>query len=150
MHPLTVLYARLKEPGFTWVITGSLGMALQGMDLDVHDIDLQSSREGVYAIQALFPELVTRPVELRQSETIRSFFGAMQIGVITIELMGDMQKRTAGGSWTEPPDLDRLTRRVDYAGMRLPVLDLEYEHRSYLEMGRVEKAGRIRRFLDGL
>jgi hypothetical protein len=39
---------RLPDP---WAVTGSLGMALQGMELAVHDIDLQTSREGAYEIE---------------------------------------------------------------------------------------------------
>lgn len=34
-----------------WALTGSVGMALQGMPLQVHDIDLQTSPLGVIQIQ---------------------------------------------------------------------------------------------------
>jgi hypothetical protein len=41
-----------------------------------------------------------------------------------------------------------VIRWVEYSGMRLPVLDLEYEQAAYARMGRAEQAARIRHFLD--
>ena len=56
LNVLRKIQARLKECQVPWVITGSLGMALQGMDIPVHDIDLQTDRSGAYEIERLFPE----------------------------------------------------------------------------------------------
>ena len=41
---IAILHVRLKTLPHPWVVTGSLGMALQGMDLEIHDIDVQSDR----------------------------------------------------------------------------------------------------------
>jgi len=35
------IVSRLKDSSINWVVTGSLGMALQGVPVEVHDIDLQ-------------------------------------------------------------------------------------------------------------
>jgi hypothetical protein len=123
-------------------------MALQGMDLEVHDIDLQSDREGAYGIQALFPEFVSRPVVFSGTERIRSEFGALEIAGVNVDIMGDVQTHPLDGDWAGPPHLPALIRRVEYSGMLLPVLDLEYEYQAYTRMGRPAKAAQIRRFID--
>lgn len=143
-----LLHDRLKTLPHPWTFTGSLSMALQGMNLEVHDIDVQTDREGAYAIQARFPEYTTCPVAFSGTERIRSHFGALEIGGVKVEIMGDVQSRPPDGDWAAPPRLPMLVRWAEYAGMRLPVLDLEYEYQAYARLGRAAKAARIRHFLD--
>ncbi len=75
-------------------------------------------------------------------------FGALLIDGVQVELMGDMQKRLAHGAWEDPVDLQRHTRIVDYEGMRILVLSLEYECQAYLKLGRTERACMLREFTD--
>ena len=100
-------------------------------------------------MERLFSECVVRKVALSASESIRSHFGALEIDGIQVEIMGDIQKCLPDGSWEEPVDLERHRRFVEVAGMRVPVLSLEYEAQAYLTLGRVEKAEMLRKWLDG-
>lgn len=143
-----LLYTRLKDTDVCWAITGSMGMAIQGMDLEIHDIDLQSDREGAYEIQNLFPEYVTERVRLLERESTRSHFGRMEIMGVQVEIMGDMTHRAAGQGWGDPPDLSCLIRWIEFEDMKLPVLDLEHEYNAYQQLGRPEKAAKIRAFLN--
>ena len=144
---LRKLYERLKDSDVDWAVTGSLGFALQGVPVEPHDIDIQTDREGAYKIEHLFSEFVVRPVKFRESERIRSHFGALRIDGIEVEIMGDLQKKVEG-EWEQPVDVRRYRRFVEIEGMKIPVLDLEYEYRAYLKLGRVEKAEMLRRFLE--
>ena len=135
--------ARLKETTINWALTGSLALALQHVPVTPHDIDIQTDREGAYAIEQLLSEFVVRPVAFRPSEKIRSHFGILSIGGMTVEIMGDMQKRPAGGEWEEPVDLDSHKQLLHVAGMSIPVLLLDYEYQAYLIVGRLEKAQAI-------
>ena len=45
-----------------------------------------------------FSEFMTRAVALRTSERIRSHFGAAEIDGVSVEIMGDIRKRTEGGA----------------------------------------------------
>ncbi len=51
----------------------------------------------------------------------------------------------ADGTWEDP---QRHTRVVDYEGMRIPVLCLEYECQAYLKLGTIERAWMLRAFID--
>lgn len=150
---LHILHERLLNLPHPWALTGSVGMTLQGMDLDPHDIDVQTDAPGAYAIQVRLAGFVTRPVMLRESERTRSHFGALEIQGIKVEIMGDMQKRLPGApgdDWAPPPELAGLVHWIDFQSMHLPVMDLEYEQGAYAAMGRTERAEKIRAFLARL
>jgi hypothetical protein len=51
-----------------WVITGSLGMSLQGMVMEVNDIDIQSDRDGALEIESRLSATVVEPVRCLVSE----------------------------------------------------------------------------------
>ncbi len=139
---------RLEDGRVNWAITGSLGFALQGISVEPNDIDIQTDRAGAYEIERLFPRSVVRPVAFSSAERIRSYYGAMVIDGVPVEIMGDVEKRGANGTWEGPVDIRRHIRVVEICGMRVPVLSLEYEYRAYLMLGRTDKAEVLRRHLE--
>ena len=148
LHALRTLYDRLNRPKIDWAITGSLGFALHGIPITVHDIDVQTDREGAYRIERLFADCIVRPVSFHATERIRSHLGALRVDDIEVEIMGDIQKRLTDGSWDESPDLAAHTERLLVEGMSVPVLTLEYEYEAYLQLGRSERAQLLRDWLD--
>ncbi|MBN1440298.1 MAG: hypothetical protein JW929_12900 [Anaerolineales bacterium] len=146
---LRILYPPLqKKPVPIWAITGSLGFALQGMQVEVHDVDLQTDRAGAYEIERRFSSYVVRPAAFSGTERIRSHFGALEINGIKVEIMGDLQKRLPDGHWEDPVDVRRHLRRILWGGMNLPVLSMEYEYQAYRMLGREEQAERLRKWMD--
>ena len=127
-----------------WCITGSLGLAVHGVDVSVHDIDIQSTKQGVYEIQARLEKFLIESVNWKETDKIRSYFGRCQIEGVIVELIGDIQKRGIHGAWVEPPDLTSLICTVEYRDLILPVLDLEYEAQAYEYLGRFEKSRKIK------
>lgn len=149
LRVLRKIHDRLADSPAVWVVTGSLGMALQGMPMTVNDIDIQTDRSGAYEMERRFAPFVTRRVTLSEAENIRSHFGRLTIDGIQVEIMGDIQKRREDGRWEEPVDPARHRLYVERDGMRIPVLSLAYEYRAYLRLGRREKAEKIRRWIEG-
>ncbi len=145
---LRILCARLDGCPIPWAVTGSLGMALQGMDLAVHDIDLQTSREGAYEIERRLAEYGVEPVRFLASERIHSHFGAAVIDGVKVEIMGDLQKLLETGAWEAPVSVETYRRWINFEDLRVPVLDLAYEAQAYRRMGRIEKAEKIQRWLE--
>lgn len=130
-----------------WALTGSLGMALQGMEVQVHDIDIQTDPDGAYEIERRLSEYVIQPVHCLTSERLRSHFGVLEIDGIKMEIMGGLQKRL-GDDWEAPVDVRNYRRWLEVDGMPIPVLALDYEYQAYLKLGRVEKAAQIKAWLD--
>jgi hypothetical protein len=141
---LRKLYARLHGTAINWVVTGSLSFAMQGIAVEPHDIDLQTDEAGAYAIEHLFSEFVIRKVTFSSTEKIRSHFGALHIDGVKVEIMGDIQKRLEDGTWEHPVELGRYKQCVEFEGMQVPMLSLEYEYQAYLKLGRFERAQMLR------
>ncbi|MEM5776429.1 MAG: hypothetical protein AAGU05_15605, partial [Anaerolineaceae bacterium] len=140
LPPQRVITQRLEGSGVDWVITGRLGWALRGIPLEIHDIDLQTDQPGAQRMDALLAGYSRQKLYWRESERIRSHFAVLEIEGITVEIMGAMQKLLPDGAWEPPVDVRTHREWVDFQGMRLPVLSLDYEHRAYQLMGRLEKA----------
>ncbi len=145
---LRELDTRLGDGVVRWALTGSAGFALQGVPVIVHDLDVQTDTMGAYEIARRFAEAVVEPVRFWDSGMMRSNFGTLQVAGVRVEVMGDITKRNPDSSWDRPPDLTSLTRWVEIADLRLPVLGLEYEYQAYRKMGRHDKAELLRRWLD--
>lgn len=148
LNILRLIYTRLKDSNINWVVTGSLGFALQNVPVTPQDIDLQTNEAGAYEIERLLSKYVTRNVVFSSVENIRSHFGALTIDGIKVEIMGDIAKRLEDGTWEEPVDLERYKQFVEVEGMQIPVLSLEYEYQAYLKLGRIEKAQILRKVLQ--
>ncbi len=144
---LEIIHERLENSAAEWVVTGSLGMALQGMEIEVHDIDLQTDEAGAYEIEKRLSEYVTQPVRFVSSERIRSHFGMLEIEGVKAEIMGALQKWIDGEGWEEPVDVALNKRTVEVGGKNVPVLSLVYEYKAYLKLGRVDKAAAIKEWL---
>ena len=132
-----------------WAFTGSLGMAMQGMQVKVHDVDIQTDRQGAYLIQDRLQAYGVREVRFPAAARIRSHLGEFRIGDVKVEVMGDVEKCLPDGTWQVPPELSRIVARVPFAGMLVPAIDLAHEESAYRILGRVERADQIAAFLVG-
>ena len=148
LNALREIYLRLEDYQLSWAVTGSLGLALQGMVVEIHDIDIQTSQPGSYEIESLLSEYVVQAVHYKPSERIRSHFGSLVIAGIKVEIMGAVQHLITDQVWEEPVNVEKYRHRVNFDGMQIPVLSLEYEYQAYLGLGRIEKADKIKQWLE--
>ena len=148
LDALHKIHARLMDCRIPWAVTGSLGMALQGMEIEVHDVDIQTDKPGAYEIERRFFEFVVKPVHFLASERIRSHFGALEMDGIKVEIMGDIQKLLDDQTWEEPVKVEQHRCWVGIEGMQIPVLSMRYEYQAYLKMGRTEKAEKMKKWLQ--
>ena len=144
LHFIADLLKNVAEP---WAFTGSVGMALQGINLEIADIDIQTNQTGSYQIQDHLSKYTVSKVRYLESPNIRSHFGTFRINESAVEVMGDIEKRLDDGSWIGAPDLYPIIRLVDLDGVNVPVLDLEYEKEAYRILGRIDAVRKIKDFL---
>ena len=148
LEALREIVRRLKDRPIDWAVTGSLGMALQGVPVKVDDIDLQTDRDGAHEIERCCAGCVSEPVRFSEADRIRSHLGRLVIAGVPVEIMGDVQKRLDDGGWEEPVRVERHGHWVQVDSMRVLVLSLEYEYRAYRGLGRTEKADMLRAWLQ--
>ncbi len=146
IRALQTIIDRIGSASIDWVLTGSTGMAVQGMPLEVHDMDIQTDRTGVYHLAELFADWAVVPVRYLASAEIRSHLGEYEVCGVKVEIMGAIEK-WVGGEWEPPVDVREHRRWREFHGLVVPVLDLEYEVEAYTKMGRTEKAERLRTWL---
>jgi hypothetical protein len=144
---LQKIHTILRQRSVLWAVTGSLNFALHGIPVTIHDIDIQTNKEGAYKFEQLFTKYITKKVTYMKSEKIRSYFGSFLINNIPVEIMGDLQKILDDGSWEEPVNIRDYLEFIKFKGMKIPVLCIEYEEHAYRQMGRIEKADLLRRYL---
>jgi hypothetical protein len=143
LNAMGIILSRLENLAHPWAVTGSLGLYMQGIDVDVNDIDLQSSKEGAFAIERALEGYVVHQVRYVESRKIRSFLGELNIGGIKVEIMGELQKKTPDNDWEPPDDISLFIHWVKVNELSIPVFDLEMEYRAYRMLGREEKAEKI-------
>jgi hypothetical protein len=121
---LTILAEKLESSKTSWAITGSTSLALQGLDIVPHDIDILTDEEGAYAIAELFREHIVSPVSFKKSPKYESHFGALRIEDVDVEIMGELRV-FRGGRWL--PVMTPRTRRIENVEVEnhwVPVLSL--------------------------
>lgn len=145
---LIKIAAALGNRNIDWVVTGSMGMALHGVPLEVHDIDLQTDKNGVFEIEEIFKENIIAPIAFRSSDRLQSYFGKLEIDGIQVDLMGDLQHRSTDLSWEEPVKVAEHREWLECGDLSVPMMPLEYEVVAYSKMGRIERAKLLRDWLD--
>jgi len=150
INVLRKIHNRLKDCDVNWAVVGSLGLALRGIPIEPHDIDIMTDRLGAYEIGRIFLESVTKRVAPRTSETIQSHFGALEIDGVKVEIMGDFRVRLRDGIWEKPLEMTQYKQMAHVEEMLVPVLSLECEYQLSLKLGRTDKAEMLKKLLPDM
>jgi hypothetical protein len=141
---LFLLVERVPPAKYLWALTGSAGLRLQGVDLPVHDLDIQTDGKTIYLLEKELAEFIKVPVHLWESEHTLSYHGQAEIHGLQVEFLGDMRHRQPDVQWGVPLDIESVLVWVEWHALKIPALSLDHEALAYEKMGRVEKAERIR------
>lgn len=140
---LQIILNRIPPDEMPWALNGSAGLRLQGVDLAVHDLDLQTDEQHIYAIEERLVEFVRTPVHTWETPHMHSLDGRVEIEGIEVELLANITHLLPDGTWSSFTDFSRL-RLLDWHGQSVPTFPLEDEAEAYQSMGRIEKAALIR------
>jgi len=147
VRALREIYGGLGDSKVSWAVTASLSLALHGIPVEVHDIDILTDRDGAYEIERRFASYSARAVALRASERIRSHFGVLSVHGVEVEIMGDLEIYDEAHGWLVTPDLATHTEMLAFEGMAIPVRTLDAEYVAYLRLGRTDKAELVRTWM---
>ena len=141
---LSLLVEKIPPTEYLWALTGSAGLRLQGVDLSIHDLDLQTDAKTVFLLEKELAECMKVPVQPWESEHTLSYHGQAELNGLQVELLGDIRHRQPDGTWGMSLDLKSLLVWVEWRGLEIPVLSLDHEAMAYEKMGRRQKAELIR------
>jgi hypothetical protein len=119
-------------------------LRLQGVDLPVNDLDLQTDGKTIFRLEKQLAEFMKTPVHFWESEHTLSYHGQAEINGLQVEFLGDMRHRRPDGTWEPPLSIESVLVWIEWHHLQIPVLALDHEALAYEKMGRVQKAELIR------
>jgi hypothetical protein len=129
-------------------LTGSASLRLQGVDLSVNDLDVQTDAKTFYLIEKKFDGFIKVPGHVWETEHTVSYHAQAEMYGLQVEFLGDVRHRDSAITWDEPLDLRSELLWVKWRGRAVPVLSLAHEAVAYEKMGRAQKAALIRAALQ--
>ena len=125
-------------------MAGSLSLALQGVNVEPHDIDLLTDRQGAFRINAMLKKYEKKKVDYSETEKVSSFLGVFEIQGVKVEVMGDYRERQ-GNKWVGLSKRLANPKIIEVDGMRIPVSPLEDQLVSYRRSTRPKDAEKVRK-----
>jgi hypothetical protein len=141
---LSLLFEKINPAEYPWVLTGSASLRLQGVDIPVNDLDLQTNTNFVYLLEEKLAEFMKVSVHVWETEHTLSHHGQAEINKLQVELLGDIRHRCPDDTWETPLDIEANRLWVEWRQLSVPVLSLAHEALAYEKMGRLQKAELIR------
>jgi len=126
--------------GIDWVLVGSANLALQGVDVIAHDIDILTDKKGAFSIGELLRDYEVKGIGYKKSKKYASYFGQFEAKGVKVEVMGDLKIKQPDGTWYKMP-LIKKTIKVDE--IKVPVNPLEEALKGYMASERIEKVKKI-------
>jgi len=133
----------LAEP---WMVIGSAAMILAGLDWpDCADLDILTTRQGAAALEAAWAAWRQADYAPDPDAPFRSRFSRYDFGLRAVEVMGDLEVRTAAG-WT-PVEVGSPAR-LPFDGRDWPAPDLARQVAILRLFGRPKDLAKLA-FLQG-
>jgi hypothetical protein len=142
---LASIARKLNAESIPFKVVGSASVALHGIPLVAHDLDIDMDRESVYRFQQLYAGRAIKPVSFSESATYRSHFGRFDFNGVQVEVMSDLQWREGNG-WRRVSDDTEVIVDVEGTAVRVPWL--EEETLAYIRRGRLDRAAFCLRYCD--
>jgi hypothetical protein len=113
-----------------WAIDGSASLALQGIDVTPHDIDILTDHEGAIRIQESLKRYNVVPISHSSNEKYDSYFGTFKMKSIKVDVMGDLRVFRSG-KWSTPqnPSTVDITN-TNLEGVPIPVVSVKSQTES--------------------
>ncbi len=122
-----------------WAVDGSTSLALQGIDVTPHDIDILTDREGAIRIQESLKNYNVVPISHSSNEKYDSYFGTFKVKGIKVEVMGDLRVFRSG-KWStlqNPSTVDIVNTNLE--GVSIPVVSVKSQTESGYLIERLKK-----------
>ncbi len=148
IEALKKVYDKLIETNILWVLSGSVSLAIQGVDVEPrNDIDILTDESGSEKIYLLLKDFCTKKPEYSSTDKYCSYFSIYEVDGINVEVMGDFQYKLKNGEWSVKNHLHEI-KEFEYEKMKIPVLEISQELQEYKNLNRQDKVEKIERFLN--
>jgi hypothetical protein len=139
---LAVLATQLAARNIVWVVVGSTNMALQGMDVTPHDLDIATHVDNLPIIKGLFAGYQASAITELQTCYEPAWEITCRIADVEVQFLGEHDT----GEYVSKLLAQRVMH-VPLYDVVIPCLTLDAEAQAYAETGREHKARLIKTFL---
>ncbi len=135
-----------KFQSVNWALIGSANLAFQGINIDVHDIDILTDEKSFEKIKEIFKDF-KKPAEKAANSRFKSNYEVFLINNIKVEVMEGLMFKDDKNRWIKLFDLsDRIFKQAD--NLKVPVMPLKKSYEAYIKSGKAEKANLIKKFIE--
>lgn len=128
---------------FPLILSGSTSLYLQGVDIEVHDVDIVTDEDGSKYLDDLLKDYCVKKMEYSSTEKYKSYFGIYEIDNVKVEIMGEFQYRLKNGDWSKPNHTNEIYN-YKYNNEEIQVLKLEQELIEYENSGKTNTIIKIK------
>lgn len=124
-------------------------MMLQGLDMNVDDIDILCTATTALNANLKLSEYLVEEVAFKESPKFKSYFGKFLVDGIIVEIMGDWQIFNAKKGWSKIYNTNM--KNIDYVkldGLEIPITKIELELKVFALMGRWTAYRKIKRLAN--
>jgi hypothetical protein len=120
----------LRGKKVNWVLIGSSSLALEGMKIKPKDIDILTTKKGVFEFNKVFKKWEIESVKFKESKFFRSYFGEFKIEGVRVEVMGKLERKIEG-KWI--PIFQKITSKkwVKIGKAKIPIPSLKDQFQIY-------------------
>jgi len=142
----TVLLLAGKLRNRCYAFRGTVSLVLQGLDMNVDDIDILADQKTALASNRLLKEFLVKKTVFSQSDRFKSFFGQFCLNDVPVEVMGNWQIKDLKGNWSRVYKAAPEERKeIDLQGKRVFVTTIETEIEMFTKMGRWQALNKIKK-----
>ena len=133
----TILFLARRLKGFQHAFRGTAGLVLQGLSMNVDDIDIVCDKNTALAGNEILADFILEKVSFKESSRFKSYFGSFRINKILVEIMGEWQIKDGKGNWSEPFNAGKKeAKEISFKGEKIKVTSFETELAVFARMGR--------------
>ncbi len=144
-----ILWLANKLNGTQYAFRGTTSLVLQGLDMNVSDIDILTNKETALACNEIFKDYLVEKIEYKESDKFKSYYGKLKVKGVDIEIYGEWQIKDTKGKWSQPYNaLERKELEVEEQSVY--VTTVESELKMFAQMGRWNALSKIKRQVKDL
>lgn len=137
-----------KLKGDDYALRGTASLVLQGLDMNVDDVDVLCDAKTALNANLKLSEYLAEEVAFKGSLKFKSYFGKFLIDGVKVEIMGDWQIFNEKKGWSKVYNASTENiAHVQADGLEIPVTKIELELEVFALMGRWTAYQKIKRLV---
>lgn len=123
---LPIIKNLLDSNGIQWAVIGSASEVIRGKKKYCRDIDIIiADRKDIEKVNTLFSPFIIEEVMYYPSESIRSYYGKLNVGGVNIDIVCDIENLIHNNHWEPHPNIE--IEKVCFHGVKYPITSLDFE-----------------------